>query len=1216
MDPEVEAQVNEQLQQMADLLGQQNAAMASQIKMMNDLAAATEKKRAATEEVTAAEKKATKEVGETSKFTESHSKSLNSVAEANANFSQALKSGKDSLISFAGSMLDVTSGMSKYASSVKGATLAVGAMVSSFGPLGKVTSGLLTVFASLVAASFKYTDNVVKGYDDIAKMGGAIGSSAEGITELARQAGISSQNLEILTKNAASLGINIRAFGPTTSDGVANFGRFIAVGDQQLRQYRKLGFSQEDLTEKMTKYAEQQAISGANLQKSPEALQKSTLKYLDNLVVLGELTGISVDKLQENIDAALANENLNAHINMLRMKQAEILAKGGPGAQAEADKIDAVIAAKEEYAAVALATQSAKEATGLIEAISTDGAVIITKNNAMMNDHNNRLQEQVDNLNKGIPQSQEMLRGRARQIRERQAALGSLVSGAGPASQELRDSFFMSAKSMASAAIYGADTIKSQKSTAELMEQQRAILKKRKEAEEGLMANRSVLDANDRTARLAFDNILKKLSVQFSALVLKVMPVVTQVLTFVSEHFDKVLLSTKILLGAFGTLAAVFAAGKLWSFINSFTSLGDAFSGLFGFKKSGELGSTGNPMYVKMADSVVSSTKGIWNKITGKRAGAGGASSKADEGIDGITKMASKPGADKSGSFLQGLAEGLEMLGKAGGKVLQGSFYLSGAIIAIGAAIGVAGAILGVTLPLLAKGLMSFDKVKGNNLKDVGIGMAGLGAGILAMGGGQVVNAFSGLLTMFKKEDPKNDPIQKLGAKIVEFQKIPINAAKVENNANAFAAFAKAFAAASPNSAMGTITTGITSGIKGLFSNDPPFDKFKEFAKDPIDGKKAKSNILAFIDFANALSTYKAAPGAMDALSQLGGKFVQFVTGDDGPVETFKKFAKDDYGPNMEKNADAFKKYAEAVSSANAASGAPGGASPGGSNFRSAVQAGVQAGGYAGAAVAGAVGGAVVGTGQLVANTVDWAKAKITGKPTDVLNFTAKSGSYENFTALNPNMQKAVVMAATDYKKATGRKMQMNSGRRAVADQERLWAQTEKLGTPGRGPGGMLVGKPPSKGGNPPHLTGNAIDLQEGTSDPSRAKPILAQYGLMQTYGGKDPVHFDLRAMDGGIFDGSETGYPITMHGSELVSPLNMNSVLMKLAKTPATESAKNLAAIASGKTDTSSSKSSDALYSNILKMNSEISNTLDRVIDVLENDHSTQNKILRHSMA
>ena len=52
----------------------------------------------------------------------------------------------------------------------------------------------------------------------------------------------------------------------------------------------------------------------------------------------------------------------------------------------------------------------------------------------------------------------------------------------------------------------------------------------------------------------------------------------------------------------------------------------------------------------------------------------------------------------------------------------------------------------------------------------------------------------------------------------------------------------------------------------------------------------------------------------------------------------------------------------------------------------------------------------------------------------------------------------------------------------------------------------------------------------------------------------RDKVHFELKAMDGGIFDGPQTGYPVEMHGSELVTPLNANSMLAEMATTPATK--------------------------------------------------------------
>jgi hypothetical protein len=209
-------------------------------------------------------------------------------------------------------------------------------------------------------------------------------------------------------------------------------------------------------------------------------------------------------------------------------------------------------------------------------------------------------------------------------------------------------------------------------------------------------------------------------------------------------------------------------------------------------------------------------------------------------------------------------------------------------------------------------------------------------------------------------------------------------------------------------------------------------------------------------------------------------------------------------------------------------------------------------------------------------------------------------------------MQKAVVMAATDYKKETGRKMQVNSARRAVADQERLWAQTERLGTPGRGPSGMLVGRPPSKGGNPPHLRGNAIDLQEGKSDPSRAKPILARYGLKQTYGGKDPVHFDLKAMDGGIFDGPNVGFPSDSSKGKKLSPLKIDSLLMKLAKT-GSETLNNVTtSTTSPATDNYAAEDQGAMNLELYNM---IQHKLDNVLNALDSSYSTQSKILRHSM-
>jgi hypothetical protein len=96
-------------------------------------------------------------------------------------------------------------------------------------------------------------------------------------------------------------------------------------------------------------------------------------------------------------------------------------------------------------------------------------------------------------------------------------------------------------------------------------------------------------------------------------------------------------------------------------------------------------------------------------------------------------------------------------------------------------------------------------------------------------------------------------------------------------------------------------------------------------------------------------------------------------------------------------------------------------------------------------------------------------------KPEDVLTFTARSGSQQAFEGLDGNFKKAVLAAAEQYKAATGKSIQINSAKRDPADQERLYAETVKLGTPGVGPTGMAVAKP----GRSLHERGHAVDIQQ-----------------------------------------------------------------------------------------------------------------------------------------
>ena len=1206
MDPELQQQINDQLNEMSELLRQQNSYMSNQIKMMNELNSATKAQSNENYNAANAGKNAANASANKTKLAEITANANKLQAQALQNLASSLDTGKSAILNFASAMLDVTPGLAKYSKSISSGIDAVSNIAQGFGPLGAAAGGLLKVFGGLVSASLQYSDAVVKGYDDVAKITGGLGITAEEVVEIGKQAGLSAGKLETFTKNAATLGPSIRALGSSASDGVKNFGKYIAVGDTNLRQYRKLGISQDELAEIQTKYIDMQAKTGADLRKSPEQLQKASLKYVDSLIVLGSLTGLSVKDQQLALDAALAQENFNAYIFAKKQERAEAERLG---LGKEVERLDAIIKAKENGAIMAQATMGAAEATGFLEGIATDGIPIYTKNNSSFARNNFALADINKGMMEGKDQSAKIAGEVARVNDEFNKGMGPLAAATGPGGRKLMEAFGVSNKSRASSARL--NELQTEEGAARFLEQERKNneeLEKKKNQEKGIESDRSNLDSNERQARLAFDGMLKQLSPILTDFILSAMPKIIEGLKFLTTNFDKIALVAKTLAGVLGTLAAVAAIGSV---VNTIKGFADSIKSLFG----GKIGPTGsnplNPLHVKMADASDSLTD-----MTG-----GNKSTK--KGADGRYR-------DSKGRFAKAPKNLLSRIGSSAkmlkyGKVLAGGLgsLLGGLALDYGAdkakAAGYAKTGAGLSVGSAALTGAGIGATAGSIIPGVGTVIGGAVGGLIGTG----IGLFQNKEALFGSTTSKGsqDSLTKMIDQVQKLQKYEFNKPKVENNSSALVVFSEIMSSfkGTPES---TENASLPAEIAvKFFAVKPPLKEFETFANLNIDPKKASINSKAFIDFVNTMSLYKGGPGIIDTVSSLIGKGLNSLFGPASPVEAFADFAKKDFGPKASANSEAFLKYAQAAgmmsrsggggdgggtASGGSAGGSTGGSAGGGGSAGASgvAQSRLEAGVSAGAAAAG---GAIAAGGQLAYNAVDWAKAKITGKPTDVLNFTARSGSYENFTALNSDMQKAVVLAATDYKQATGRKMTMNSGLRAAADQERLWAETVKRGTPGKGPTGMKVGRPPSAGGNPPHLRGNAIDLQEAKNDPSRSLPILARYGLKQTYGQKDPVHLDLmKARDGGLFEGPDKGYPSAM---KMLSSLDTQSIVMKLAKTPVSTAANE-------KKKGSMDKNAAAIYSQNSQLTFEIAKKLDQVIDALESDNSVQGKILKHSRA
>lgn len=166
------------------------------------------------------------------------------------------------------------------------------------------------------------------------------------------------------------------------------------------------------------------------------------------------------------------------------------------------------------------------------------------------------------------------------------------------------------------------------------------------------------------------------------------------------------------------------------------------------------------------------------------------------------------------------------------------------------------------------------------------------------------------------------------------------------------------------------------------------------------------------------------------------------------------------------------------------------------------------------------------------------------------------------------------------------------------------------------------------------HAKGGAIDINPAenpmgskliTDFPSEISQIADSLGL--GWGGewtsvKDAMHFSVakheggvaKLSDGGVAVGPTTGYPVELHGKELVQPLDANSILEKLATTPASAAVPETSTASIEKSIAPISEPLRNLTSINASMLDVLSSKLDVMISKLDNSNNIQDKILRQS--
>jgi hypothetical protein len=1087
------------------------------------------------------------------------------VNEARDSLIRAADLGKNALIGLYKTAISTQEGFAKYNSTISKVGDISVELGKNFGILGTAVGYLFKGFTVLLEYQTQQADNILKATDEIARMGAAGTFTAKQILDMGHGAGLTSMELEKLTGPMKSVAGGFVALGGTTSEGIKKFGEVVAVSEDVRREFKRLGMGDKERNQSLADFVTLMNKSGTAFRdelSSSGGVQQAALQYARQMYVLADVSGMSVEEAKKKYEAQMST--LETALYQNKMEQDRI------AAQKAYDNADTA----EERAA----------ASAKLEKIKKDKAGYLAFNNALM-------QAGVGPEQVAAAQRQYFtgyIDGTSAQFAQWGVDLDSLIVKAksgeldsGEAAQEIKTGFQTTVNNLGQTTValdqqtaknmgLGIDMIRrttQQSETDYKKELQDAVGKITgnqygvgKVAEDPAQEARNDLTEAERALRITADSFIADLNP---------------------------LLGNTGLLKGLGIAAA------------SATAI---FLAIAAFK----LGSAGVGLVKKIGTSPSSGVKGVSRTDVGiaavnpiEKADDASFATKAGKAEDTATKglqLASEPKSSVAAKFLLFITEGLAGFGAVAVPMTVGSLKLSVAILAVGAAVAAANVIIGkVTIPYIAKGMSRFENLDGPKIQLMGQAIASLGLAF-AIGSGSSLLAsldfFNGIkggekaiddinqqvLTLQELEIDKDQFKNNLDAliafstalflgnaassklssataasnivkgvssffnvrpplsQVVYFSHLDLNVKGTKKNAESFKLFSEAMSSyKGMGSGLDSISSSLGEAAFKYFNSKPPLEQFVEFSNQNIDEKKVENDATAFTNFVNAMASYRPGPGFLDSISSLlTGGTSYFNKG--GPVYKFEEFANKDFVKDKktgEFDTGLLEQYASDVGTEAFI-----GESPVAPIVDDVVEAGKD--------VIDAGKDAVNAATSFLGGLVDAAILKLKPK-----NVTLGPAAF--FDVIDKTLLGSFFLAAKDF----GKPISINSAYRSDPYQAQIWVRGRILKekgiyTPARPKNTTTItykGKSytvDGSGKGSKHGRGEAIDM---STDRTAFDPYLAKYGLHRPFKKDDAPHVQLKAKDGGVFTGPGSGYPVELHGSEIIVPMNPDSVLMKLSQ-------------------------------------------------------------------
>jgi hypothetical protein len=215
---------------------------------------------------------------------------------------------KTSSIGLARALKNGESGASVYNQSIEAGADALATFLKPLGPIGRVIGAVVSLGGKLVSEVNQQTDALFRSYQDLNRFGAGVTTGLEGVMRLSQQMGYTVEGLGqfagVLERSSRELAL----LGGTVSSGTDRFAQLISDVSDQREMWRRLGLDVEQQNEAYSGFIRITTISGRAQRLTREELIGASQEYLHNLVMLSRLTGQTVEELNTQREAFMAQQ--------------------------------------------------------------------------------------------------------------------------------------------------------------------------------------------------------------------------------------------------------------------------------------------------------------------------------------------------------------------------------------------------------------------------------------------------------------------------------------------------------------------------------------------------------------------------------------------------------------------------------------------------------------------------------------------------------------------------------------------------------------------------------------------------------------------------------------------------------------------------------------------------------------------------------------------